>query len=427
MFFLHEFNCDLHFHGLYSGGVSKNMLLPVIAEQSLLKGLHVCSTADITHAKWFEHVKENIAEESNGCFKAKNAEVFFIVGTEIQCNDRVHNLVYLPDLAEAQNLREKLKGFGILDSWGCGRPRLRLSSEMLAEKVQDCHGIVGPAHAFTPYFSVYAHFDSVKDCYKSQHKNIHFMELGLSADSYFADLIADNHNYQFLTCSDSHSPWPHRIGREFTRIKMKEPNFKELKKALEEKEEKLVTLNAGLDPREGKYHMTACNDCYLRFSMQDAIAFRWRCPKCGADIKRGVRDRIEMLASTKEETHPSFRPPYLHLLPLAEIIQLTLGTKQVEAPEVQSLWKNFVERFGNEIAALVDAPVEELKEVHEQTALNVDAFRKGFVVYSPGGGGQYGIPFICKSTEDCKKKEKELETGLKEQQKFKGQKTLGEF
>ena len=104
-----EYNCDLHFHGLHSGGVSKNMLLPVIAEQAQLKGLDVCGTADITHAKWFEHVKQSIVEETNGCFKAKNAEVHFIVGTEIQCSDRVHNLVFLPDLAEAQNLREKLK------------------------------------------------------------------------------------------------------------------------------------------------------------------------------------------------------------------------------------------------------------------------------------------------------------------------------
>ncbi len=423
---MNEFNCDLHFHGLYSGGVSKNMTLPVIAENSVLKGLHVCSTADITHAKWFEHVKESIVEETNGCFKAKNADVHFIVGTEIQCSDRVHNLVYLPDLGEAQNLREKLKGFGILDSWGCGRPRLRLSSEMLAEKVMDCHGIIGPAHAFTPYFSVYAHFDSVAACYKSQHKNIHFMELGLSADSYFADLISDNHNYQFLTCSDSHSPWPHRIGREFTRIKMKQPCFSELKKALEQKDEKLITLNAGLDPREGKYHRSACNNCYEKFSMQDAVAVKWKCPKCGAQIKRGVLDRIVMLAEYKEETHPSFRPPYLHLLPLAEIIQLALKAKKVEDAPVQSLWKNFVERFGNEIFVLVDAGIEEITKVDRRVAENIEAFRKGLVFYIPGGGGQYGVPVICKSKEEFEKKALELKD-LNAKQSVSGQKTLGEF
>jgi uncharacterized protein (TIGR00375 family) len=249
----------------------------------------------------------------------------------------------------------------------------------------------------------------------------------LSADSYFADLIADNHNYQFVTASDSHSPWPHRIGREFMRIKMKEPNFKSLKKAFEQKEERLVTLNAGLDPREGKYHRTACNNCYAKFSMQEAEQFRWRCPKCDSAIKRGVRDRILQLASFKEEKHPSFRPPYLHLLPLAEIVQLTLKAQKVEAPEVQSLWKNFVERFGNEIFALVDAKEEELAEVHRETAENIAAFRQGLVHYIPGGGGQYGTPIICKNKEDFERKAKELEKELNGKSEFAGQKTLMEF
>ncbi|MCX6798719.1 MAG: phosphotransferase, partial [Candidatus Diapherotrites archaeon] len=385
------------------------------------------STADITHEKWLAHVKESIVEEENGCFKAKNANVHFIVGTEIQCSDLVHNLVFLPDLSEAQNLRGKIKNFGILDSWGCGRPRLRLSSEMLAEKVSECNGIAGPAHAFTPYFSVYAHFDSIAACYKSQAKSIHFIELGLSADSYFADLIPDNRDYQFLTCSDSHSPWPHRIGREFTRIKMREPSFKELKKALEKKDEKLVTLNAGLDPREGKYHLTACNDCHERYAMQEALRLRWRCTKCGGAIKRGVRDRITMLASgNMEEKHPAFRPPYLHLLPLAEIIQLTLEAKKVENNVVQSMWRDFVDRFGNEISALVDTPAEELAKVDARVAESVAAFRKGLVTYLPGGGGEYGKPFICKSEEGLERKNKEIESGLAEGGKA-GQSTLGEF
>ena len=58
-----EFDCDLHFHGPYSAGVSKNMKLPVMAEQARLKGLHVLSSADILNQKWFDHVKENLVEE----------------------------------------------------------------------------------------------------------------------------------------------------------------------------------------------------------------------------------------------------------------------------------------------------------------------------------------------------------------------------
>jgi PHP family Zn ribbon phosphoesterase len=134
-----------------------------------------------------------------------------------------------------------------------------------------------------------------------------------------------------------------------------------------------------------------------------------------------------MLTNAKPNSHPTFRPEYLHLLSLAEIIQLTINAKKVEDAPVQALWKNFVERFGNEINALVDVQVEELKEVDSAVGENVEAFRKGFVVYEPGGGGQYGMPFICKNEKDCKEKEIEISRKLKESAKFKGQKTLGEF
>jgi len=421
-----EFNCDLHFHGPYSSGVSKNMLVPVIAEQAKLKGLHVCGTADILQGTWFKHLKENIVEKENGVFTDKKEIMHFIPQVEVQCNRRIHHLIFLPDFASAENLKESLKGKAVFDSWGCGRPVIRLSPEEVAQKAIDAGGMIGPAHAFTPYFSVYAFFDGIQQAYGSMGKQIHFLELGLSADTHFADMIPENRNYHFLTCSDSHSPWPYRIGREFTRIKMKEPSFKELKKALEKKEEKLIALNVGLDPREGKYHLSACNACYTKFSLEDAKRLNWRCPKCQGSIKRGVKDRIEMLSDGKEE-HPSFRPPYLHFVPLAEIIQIALDVEGINTTTVQSMWRDFVERFGTEINALVDAPEEELRQVNPRVAQKVASFRKGWVYYIAGGGGSYGKPIICDSAEELERKKKEIETEAKEKDSFKGQKTLGEF
>lgn len=313
---MREFNCDLHFHGPYSVGVSKNMVIPVIAEQSKLKGLNVCGTADLLQAKWMKHLKENIIETGNGIFTDRKEQVNFIPQVEVQCNKRIHHLIFLQDFASAENLKKSFEGKAIFDSWGCGRPVIRLSPEEIAEKVKDAGGIMGPAHAFTPYFSVYAHFDSVKEAYGAMGKEIHFIELGLSADTYLADLIPENREFQFLTNSDSHSPWPYRIGREFTKIEMKEPSFKELEKALKQKDEAKIKLNVGLDPREGKYHLTACNACYAKFSMKDAKKFNWRCPECKGSIKRGVKDRVKMLADFESKIHPKFRPPYMHLVPL---------------------------------------------------------------------------------------------------------------
>ncbi len=424
---MQEYNADLHFHGPYSGGVSKNMLIPIIAEQAKLKGLDIAGTADILHGKWFVHVRDNIVEESNGIFVDKKKLINFVVQVEIQDNARVHHLIFLPDLSSALTLKEKLEGRAAFDAFGCGRPVIRLNAEQIAEKVDEAGGIIGPAHAFTPYFSVYAHFNSLKELYGKMQENVYFIELGLSADSYFADLIDENHNYQFLTCSDAHSPWPYRIGREFTRIKLAEPSFKEVKKALKGKKEKLITLNVGLDPREGKYHCTACNLCFTKYSAERASQLRWKCIKCKGTIKKGVRDRIFELASFSNEKHPEFRPPYLHSLPLAEIIQSALGVKDVKSQKVQSIWKDFVERFGNEINVLIDAPAGELEEVNALVAKKVGAFRNGWVLYIPGGGGNYGQPIICDSREEFENKKGEMKKELAGESDFSGQKTLREY
>ncbi len=423
---MEEFDCDLHLHGLYSGGVSKNMLLPAIGEQAKLKGLHLMCTGDILCREWLEHAKKSLSEEQ-GVFREKNSGTAFLLGGEINDSAKVHHIFFLPDFSAAEELRSALQTYGRLDGMGFGRPTLRLNAEKLAEKVREAGGIIGPAHAFTPYYSVYAHFDSVRKCYGACGEQIKFIELGLSADSYFADLIEENHSYEFFTFSDAHSPWPHRIGREFTRIKMKEPCFGELAKALERKGERGCTLNVGLNPGEGKYHCTACNKCYERYSIEDAERMKWKCPKCKGTIKKGVRHRILELAAFAQEIHPENRPPYMHSIPLAEIIKLALGSENVNSQKVQSLWREFIDRFESEIKVLVDLPVVELAEASGEVAKKIESFRLGRVLYKSGGGGKYGEPVICDSGEELEMKKLELKECLECNSAFSGQRTLGEF
>lgn len=420
-----EFNCDLHFHSPYAGGVSKNMLMPVLAEQAKLKGLHVIGTSDILHKDWLKHAKENLVE-SNGVYRHKEFDTAFIMQTEIQCQGRVHHIIFFPSIESVEELKRKFEGKGNMDSFGCGRPVIRMPAEEIAEKVSDVNAIIGPAHAFTPYFSIYAHFNNFEELYKSQAENIKFMELGLSADSYFADLIEENHKYVFLSNSDSHSPWPHRIGREFNRIRMKNPDFNSLKKAIEMKQNHEITANIGLDPREGKYHCTACTECFARYSDEDAERIRWKC-RCNGIIKKGVRDRIMELANFKKEIHPEFRPEYLRIIPLAEIIQLAFGIKNVQAKKIQSVWRDFIDQFGSEINVLLDEPIINLSDINNEIAKKVEAFRKGFVLYTPGGGGNYGKPIICNSIEELEKTEIELKNELSCETQIKTQKSLKDF
>ncbi|MDO8626921.1 MAG: endonuclease Q family protein, partial [Candidatus Diapherotrites archaeon] len=384
-----EFDCDLHFHSYYAGGVSKNMTMAVFAQQVPMKGLQVLVTADITHKDWFQQMKSNLVEEENGVYKHKTADLNFIVGTEVCCNKRVHHLIYFPSLESALELKEKFKGHAIMDSYGTGRPLIRKEPEWIAEQVEKVGGMIGPAHAFTPHFGLYGHFKNLKEVYGGMTDKVKFLELGLSADTYLADLIEENHKLVFLSNSDSHGPWPHRIGREFNRIKMQKPSFKELQKALEMKGGREITLNVGLDPREGKYHCSACASCFTKYSHKDSMKLSWRCakPDCKGLIAKGVRDRILELANFKEETHPEFRPEYMHSMPLAEIIQVTYNLKSPTSKKVQQTWTEFIHAFKSEINVLIDAPVNELEKVNAEVAKKIEAFRKGYVLYVPGGGG----------------------------------------
>lgn len=424
---MNEFNCDLQLHGPFASGVSKNMSIPVVAEQARLKGLDVLVTADVQHALWLEHLKKNIVETENGVFADLKNRAFFIVGTEVEDVNRIHHLAYLPDFSRAAEFREKIKKTGNLDCSMCGRPKLNVTAEQLAHIVIDLGGLIGPAHSFTPYTGLFSRFNSVAQAYGTAASHIAFLELGLSADTRLADRIASNHQYAFLSSSDAHSAWPHRLGREFNRIRMKKPSFSELKKAVWEREEPQIVLNCGLDPREGKYHETACNQCFAHFSLAQANQFFGQCPNCKGQIKKGVKDRILELADVPENKGPAFRPPYTHLLPLAEIIQAALGVENVLSKSVQSTWKNWVERFNTEITILLDVPENELMEFDSQTAPFIVAFRNNWVHFIPGGGGEYGKPIICLSADDFEQKKIVLAEQSSPKNRFKDQKTLFEF
>lgn len=83
-------------------------------------------------------------------------------------------------------------------------------------------------HAFTPYFSLYAYYESIKEAYGTMVYNISFLELGLSADSYLANLVSELENICFLSNGDAHSYWLYRMGREFNKFDVP-PNYKGLK------------------------------------------------------------------------------------------------------------------------------------------------------------------------------------------------------
>ncbi|GBE56453.1 hypothetical protein BMS3Bbin16_00659 [archaeon BMS3Bbin16] len=374
-----QIDCDFHIHSRFSAATSKKMTLETISEGAHQKGLNVIATGDALNKFWLEEIEElsfkNGLGEQNGCR--------FIVTTEVEDRNRVHHLILFRDLESAHLLRGLVEDLSP-DIDRDGRPHLRAGGEEIARACHESGALVGPAHAFVPWTSVYKEFNTLKECYGSE--KVDFLELGLSADTSLASSISELRGIPFLSNSDAHSASPHRLGREFNRLSVEKPSFEEIRKALFGEDDRSIILNVGLDPRLGKYHRTACIKCYRHFSLKEAEGFGWRCPECRARIKKGVFERTGELRDGPE----TMRPKYLRIAPLAEIISKVVGVKSVYSKKVNTLWTSLVEANKSEIAVLLDASIESIAEVDTAVAAAIKLYREEKFTISEGGGGRYG-------------------------------------
>jgi uncharacterized protein (TIGR00375 family) len=314
-------------------------------------------------------------------FLENDAGIVIVPQGEIEDIKRVHHVILAEDFAQFSQLRDLLDG-KCKSFETSGRPHVYLSGEEIAALAHDVGALVGPAHAFTPWTSMYAYFDSVPACYGEE--KIDFLELGLSADSSYGAAIPDLYGIPFLTNSDAHSPYPDKLGREFNRIHLNHHSAKGVLEAIRGGE---IKMNAGFFPEEGKYNRTACTRCYTQYSLEEAIRHQWRCPADEGIIKKGVADRAKELA---HESKALPRPPYLHIIPLAQIIQTMENASSPNTKKCKTIYASFIHTFGNEIAVLIDAPVADIRAVHPKVGDAIDALRSGKVILHPGGGGKYG-------------------------------------
>jgi uncharacterized protein (TIGR00375 family) len=360
---------DLHIHSCFSIATSSQMLPEKILEGCRKKGIRIIGSGDALHARWREMWE---AEEVQDILVAPT--------TEVEDRDRVHHLVLLESFDTFRDLSCLLEPAATkLEE--TGRPHLRLGADEIARAVHACGGLIGPAHAFTPWTSLYASFGSLEECYGREQPD--FLELGLSADSSYGAGIPELSGIPFLSCSDAHSPDPVRLGREFTGLR---PGSLTAEGVIDAVRHGRIALNAGFYPEEGKYNRTACCRCFRQFSWEEAEALGWRCPDDRGRIKKGVADRAARLSSGP----PGERPPYLHLIPLGEIIRTACGASSPATRGCRSLYDRFIDLFGNEIRVLIDVPVDELAELDTTVAAAISCFRSSRVRLIPGGGGKYG-------------------------------------
>lgn len=381
-------NADLHIHSRFAAATSEKMTIAALAAEAPKKGIGLIGCGDCLHPVWRKELVDSCKMIDEGTFEREG--IRFILSCELEAEKRVHHLLLFPSLSSVEHCINLL-GISEKKLKADGRPKIQISGEKLAGIAKEVGALIGPAHAFTPWTALYASFNSLQECYGKNTDYVSFLELGLSADSHYADRIEELNHLSFLSNSDCHSPHPVRLGREFNRFELEEINFSSLKKALLREDDKnKMILNVGLPPQEGKYNESACISCFTHYTLTEAASRKWKC-RCGKRIKKGVKDRTDELATWENPHTPAFRPHYAHVIPLAEIIALALGVKSVFSQSVSKRWAELIEVFGSEISVLLEAEEEKLSQVTAHAIVEaIVAFRQDQVIMHPGGGGQYG-------------------------------------
>jgi uncharacterized protein (TIGR00375 family) len=395
---------DLHIHGKYSRATSEQMNIAEIAKYAKIKGLHLVGTGDFTHPMWLKEIRETLTPElDTGLLKLTNAEspVRFMLQTEVSTifdykgeSKKIHHVILTLSLEAADQINERLKKYGDLAS--DGRPILDATAPQLVEEVMavDCGNMIFPAHAWTPWFSIFgafSGFNTIEDCYQDMTKHIHALETGLSSDPSMNWRLSELDKYALVSNSDCHSFWPWRIGREANVFELQKFTYKEITEAIAQNDQFRFKFTIEVDPAYGKYHWTGHRNCKVWLSPTEAIKFSNTCPVCRRKLTKGVEQRVEELADRPVDYKREDAPGFIRLLPLSEILAAVIGT---DSPAIQSVWKPYnalIEKFGDEYSVLIDAPFEEMASIVDGPfAQAVVRVRDGSAKVTPGYDGVYG-------------------------------------
>ncbi len=399
---------DLHIHSKYSGATSQRMNIPELTGFAELKGLNLLGTGDALHPRWLEELRRELEPTVGGLYKPRGGgEVYFVPQVEVATVHRyegkarrIHHVVLMRSLEVAEQLSKKLSNYGDMES--DGRPVLNMNPAELLEIVMelDRHSIFFPAHIWTPWWSLFgarSGVDQIKECYEDQVGNVHAIETGLSSDPPMNWRVSQLDGYTILSSSDSHSPYPYRLGREAVVFELEEMSYRELEEAVKDRESGKIKLTIEVPPAYGKYHWSGHRACGVGpIPPEEAKKMGYRCPVCGRTLTKGVDDRVEELADRPRGYRPEGVPGFIYLIPLQEIIALSLGYEpgsegRLNTKKVWSVYEKLVGRFGNEFNVLLDASIKEIAETASPLLAElIERMRRGRLKIVPGFDGVYG-------------------------------------
>lgn len=373
-------------------------------------------TGDFTHPAWRQELGEKLVPAEEGLYQLKTEfrlkEEFpgqgsfprFVISGEISSiykkNGRVrkvHNVILLPGLYEAELLSKRLEAIGNIHS--DGRPILGLDSRDLLEiTLEVCpKAIFVPAHIWTPHFSMFgafSGFDTVEECFEDLAPYVHAIETGLSSDPPMNWRLSALDRFQMISNSDAHSPA--KLGREANLLDIP-MSYEGLYGAIQEGKGLAGTIE--FFPEEGKYHYDGHRKCHLCLSPREAEKYQGKCPVCGKKLTLGVSHRIQQLADREEGYVPTAAVPFESLVPLPEVIAASTGYSAASG-KVQKKYGEMLHRLGTEFSILREQPIPVIQSLAGyHIGEGIRRLRLGMVRRFPGFDGEYGTVQLFEPSE----------------------------
>ena len=404
---------DLHIHSRFSRATSADCDAPHLDLWARNKGIGLVGTGDFTHPQWREELKEMLTEDGDGIYRLKEeyrlpcaardaGEPRFVVTGEISTiykrdgkTRKVHHVIILPGLEQAEQLSHRLEAIGNLHS--DGRPILGLDSRDLLEIVlESCpEAIYIPAHIWTPHFSMFgafSGFDSIEECYGDLTPYIHALETGLSSDPPMNRRLSALDGHLLVSNSDAHSPA--KLGREANLLSC-EMSYPALKRAMDTGEGFDGTIE--FYPEEGKYHLDGHRNCHCCLEPEETAALGGVCPVCGKKLTIGVLNRVEALADRQEPGEMD--KPFESLIPLPEVMGEALGASAA-SKKVQAAYLELLEKLGPEFTILREKSPEEIEGAGGfLLGEAIRRLRAGRVIRQGGYDGEYGVIWVFQPGE----------------------------
>ncbi|MFR2647616.1 MAG: endonuclease Q family protein, partial [Blautia coccoides] len=407
---------DLHIHSRYSRATSKDCTPEHLDLWARRKGIQIVGTGDFTHPAWREELQEKLEPAEDGLYVLKKEyriqdptaaaamQPRFVVTGEISSIykkmdkvRKVHSLILLPGLEDAEIISKKLESIGNIHS--DGRPILGLDCRDLLEILLELcpNAVYVPAHIWTPHFSLFgafSGFDTVEECFDDLSPYIRAMETGLSSDPPMNWRISALDQYQLISNSDAHSPA--KLGREANLLDI-ELSYEGLRKAIQEGEGLAGTIE--FFPEEGKYHFDGHRKCHLCLSPTEAEKYHGKCPVCGKKLTIGVSHRVEQLADRPEGFQRPHAKAFESLVPLPEVIGASVGYSAASRKVVRQ-YEEMLRKLGSEFEILRIMPLEEIRSISGHLITEgIQRLREGKVERIPGFDGEYGTIKLFEQTE----------------------------